>query len=149
VSQYELSEQLKLLSVSNNRSKTARLRELIGEVEGAIAAGVSQSLILAALHKHGLEMTSGVFRNTLFRIRKERYGRVQKVLVAEPVSRPLSHRLIASTSALESVESIAGSDFNEIGVDPVAKLNKIIGAPVDLAALARIGRDAKGKDNKK
>ena len=42
-----LSEQLRLLATNNmQRSKSARLREVLDDVEWALAAGVSKSLII-------------------------------------------------------------------------------------------------------
>lgn len=54
------------------RSETARLRDVFGEVEGALAAGVSRAAILEALHGQGFTMTPKAFESALYRIRKAR-----------------------------------------------------------------------------
>ncbi|WP_234417007.1 hypothetical protein [Xanthomonas fragariae] len=55
-----------------NRSETARLRDVIDEVEAAITAGVSRSAVLEALHGQGFTMTLKSFESALYRIRKQR-----------------------------------------------------------------------------
>ncbi|MFS8371836.1 hypothetical protein EIQ27_00490 [Xanthomonas campestris pv. armoraciae] len=55
-----------------SRSETARLRDVIDEVEAAIAAGVSRSAVLEALHGQGFTMTLKSFESALYRIRKQR-----------------------------------------------------------------------------
>ncbi|MBJ7262242.1 MAG: hypothetical protein JHC61_00185 [Burkholderiaceae bacterium] len=68
-----ITERLRALSSdSNKRSKTARLRDIIDEVEAALSAGVPQSLVVDELAAHGLEMTLATFGTTLKRIRKKR-----------------------------------------------------------------------------
>lgn len=54
------------------RSETARLRDVVGEVEAALAAGVSRAAILEALHGQGFTMTLKSFESALYRIRKQR-----------------------------------------------------------------------------
>lgn len=55
-----------------SRSETARLRDVIDEVEAALAAGVSRSAVLEALHGQGFTMTLKSFESALYRIRKQR-----------------------------------------------------------------------------
>lgn len=55
-----------------NRSDTARLRELIEEIENALAAGVRRTAVLETLREHGISMTFRSFESALYRIRKER-----------------------------------------------------------------------------
>ncbi|MEQ7770327.1 hypothetical protein [Xanthomonas hortorum] len=55
-----------------SRSETARLRDVIDEVEAAITAGVSRSAVLEALHGQGFTMTLKSFESALYRIRKQR-----------------------------------------------------------------------------
>lgn len=54
------------------RSETARLRDVVDEVEAALAAGVSRAAILEALHGQGFTMTLKSFESALYRIRKQR-----------------------------------------------------------------------------
>ena len=53
-------------------SQTARLREVIDDVEAALAAGASHAAVLATLHAQGFSFTLRSYRNTLARLRKER-----------------------------------------------------------------------------
>ncbi|WP_216658154.1 hypothetical protein [Halomonas hibernica] len=54
------------------RSETARLRDVVDEVEAALAAGVSRAAILEALHSQGFTMTLKSFESALYRIRRQR-----------------------------------------------------------------------------
>ena len=55
-----------------NRSETARLRDVINDVEAVLAAGVHRSAVLEALHGEGFTMTLKSFVSALYRIRKQR-----------------------------------------------------------------------------
>lgn len=70
-SKVELVEALRKGAKGNARSKTARLRELIDEVEAAKSAGLSLKAIVSILSDRGLELTLGTFVNLRFRIKKE------------------------------------------------------------------------------
>ena len=54
-----------------NRSQIARLRDLIDEVEAALASGVSRAAVLHTLHDHGFTFTLSSFESALYRIRKQ------------------------------------------------------------------------------
>lgn len=54
------------------RSDTARLREVLDDVEDALSAGASHSAVLATLHKQGFSLTLSSFQSTLARLRRER-----------------------------------------------------------------------------
>lgn len=73
-----------------SRSETARLRDVIDEVEAALAAGVSRSAVLDALHGQGFTMTLKSFESALYRIRKQR-GQGTAGTPAVPVPAPLGH----------------------------------------------------------
>ncbi|EBK6840275.1 hypothetical protein DQ661_25365 [Salmonella enterica] len=73
-----------------SRSETARLRDVIDEVEAALAAGVSRSAVLDALHGQGFTMTLKSFESALYRIRKQR-GQGTAGTPAAPVPAPLGH----------------------------------------------------------
>ncbi len=72
-----------LASGSENRSQTARLRDIIVELESAIAAGVSRAAILEALHAHGFTLTPKSFESALYRIRQQQ-GRVGMPSASQP-----------------------------------------------------------------
>lgn len=73
-----------------SRSETARLRDVIDEVEAALAAGVSRSAVLEALHGQGFTMTLKSFESALYRIRKQR-GQGGAGAPAAPAPAPLRH----------------------------------------------------------
>ena len=57
------------------RSETARLREVLDDVEAALAAGASHAAVLQTLHTQGFTLTASSFESTLARLRKERKER--------------------------------------------------------------------------
>jgi hypothetical protein len=54
------------------RSDTARLREVLDDVEDALSAGASHSAVLDTLHGQGFTLTLSSFQSTLARLRRER-----------------------------------------------------------------------------
>lgn len=73
-----------------SRSETARLIDVTDEVEAALAAGVSRSAVLNALHGQGFTMTLKSFESALYRIRKQR-GQGTAETPDAPVQAPLGH----------------------------------------------------------
>jgi len=61
-----------LASDSAKRSKAAQVRDLFREIEGALAAGVSQATILEELRAMGLDVNPSTFRSTMRRLRTRR-----------------------------------------------------------------------------
>ena len=61
---------LKELSDGINRSETSRLRDVFEQIEHALKAGVSRSVVLNALRLQGFKMTIRSFESALYRIRK-------------------------------------------------------------------------------
>ena len=61
-----------LATGDKSRSETARLRDIVDEVEAALAAGVSRAAVLEALNAQGFTMTLKSFESALYRIRKKR-----------------------------------------------------------------------------
>lgn len=56
----------------NPRSDTARLREVLDDVEEALSAGASHSAVLDTLHNQDFSLTIFSFQSTLARLRRER-----------------------------------------------------------------------------
>jgi hypothetical protein len=54
------------------RSDTARLREVLDDIEHALAAGASHHAVLETLHSQGFSLTLSRFQSTLARLRRER-----------------------------------------------------------------------------
>lgn len=68
-----VSERLRALATgSPARSKAARLRDVVSDVELALTAGVPRAAVLAELQACGLEMSMATFETTLKRIRAQR-----------------------------------------------------------------------------
>ncbi|MCG9027359.1 hypothetical protein [Laribacter hongkongensis] len=61
-----------LATGDKSRSETARLRDIVDEVEAALAAGVSRAAVLEVLNTQGFTMTLKSFESALYRIRKKR-----------------------------------------------------------------------------
>jgi hypothetical protein len=69
----DLSAVLRALARGDSaRSETARLRDVIDDVEAALSAGVSRAKVLEELHGHGFTMNLKSFESALYRIRKSR-----------------------------------------------------------------------------
>ncbi len=64
--------ELRDLSKSSRRNKTARLRDIFDEIESAKAAGVSNKVIVDTLQKNGIFFDVNNFKNARSRILKER-----------------------------------------------------------------------------
>lgn len=130
-----IAERLKALaSDDEKRSKAARLRDVIDDVEAALAAGISRSLVVEELAAHGLEMSITTFDTTLQRIRKKKEGlkekgnqRHLKIQTQETNEREQEKSIEVKTQAVTRSHN-------------PADLDKIIGSTPDLAALAKLAK---------
>lgn len=83
-----------LATGDKSRSETARLRDIVDEVEAALAAGVSRAAVLEALNAQGFTMTLKSFESALYRIRKKRTQQAKPAAkighdqAAKPASKP-------------------------------------------------------------
>lgn len=88
-----------LATGDKSRSETARLRDIVDEVEAALAAGVSRAAVLEALNAQGFTMTLKSFESALYRIRKKRTqpakpaAKIGHDQAAEPASQPAQARI--------------------------------------------------------
>ncbi len=138
-----IAERLRTLaSDDNKRSKAARLRDVIDDVEVALAAGVTRSSVLEELAAHGLEMTLATFDTTLKRIRQKRYKTSitsVKFVSQHQVQPTKPHEappVVKVEAEIESINSVVGSH------NP-ADLDEIIGSNPDLEALAKLAKRTK------
>lgn len=100
---------LRGLATGNSaRSETARLRDVLAEIEATLAAGVNRAAILEALRAGGFTMTLKSFESALYRIRKQR-GQFSSV---PPPSGPL----LTSAPAIRS----ESEKLPPLGVGPVS-----------------------------
>ncbi|MFZ4701367.1 MAG: hypothetical protein ACOYMG_15055 [Candidatus Methylumidiphilus sp.] len=68
-----ISEDIRDVSDDNVKlSKAAFLRNVIDDVEAALAAGVPRSVIVDKLVSHGLDISLATFQTTLHRVRKKK-----------------------------------------------------------------------------
>jgi hypothetical protein len=132
-----ISERIRSLASDNQkRSKAARLRDVIDDVEAALAAGVYQADVLAELNAHGLEMSRGTFQNTLQRIRDKRKKNTDK-----SVGNP-AHVAFQNNSNSVIQKTASSSENIEASYNP-SDIDKIINAKPDLAALSKLAKRIK------
>lgn len=135
-----IAERLRALaSDDKKRSKAARLRDVIDDVEAALAAGVPRASVVEELMNHGLEMTLATFETTLKRIRQKR-GKpsITAAKSASPPGQPPK-----PTTALPVDETEPEAKRTGLGSHNPADLDKIIGNKPDLAALAKLAKRKK------
>ena len=133
-----ISERLRALaSDDKNRSKAARLRDVIDDVEAALSAGVPRSSVVDELAVHGLEMTLATFDTTLKRIRQKRGNRSVTPVksVSPPQGQPTKPR-----EATLIMEAETKPESPTISSHNPADLDKIIGSKPDLSALAKLAK---------
>jgi hypothetical protein len=131
-----VAERLRALaSDDKKRSKAARLRDVIDDVEVALAAGVSRADVLAELTSLGLEMSLATFETTLKRVRKKRANTLSSI--AAPLRRANGKGPQGSASTLEA--SAGTTECGHASHNP-ADLDIIISDKPDLNALARLAK---------
>lgn len=132
-----IAERLRALaSDDKKRSKAARLRDVIDDVEAALSAGVPRSSVVDELAAQGLQMSLATFETTLKRIRQKR-GKPQITSVSPVI--PSKGQPAKPREAPPIVEPEIESD-SVIGSHNPADLDKIIGSKPDLAALAKLAK---------
>lgn len=126
-----IAERLRALaSDDKKRSKAARLRDVIDDVEAALRAGVSRSSVVEELAAQGLVMTLSTFETTVKRIRKQR-GASLNATSKHPRQTTGQVQEQNTTPLVVTAETeVSGSH------DPAA-LDAIIASKPDLAALAK------------
>lgn len=123
-----------LATLDAKRTKAARLRDVIGDVESALASGVPRTDILETLNKLGLGMSIQTFDGTLKRIRAKQRAiadqaktvsqtYIKPAHINQPESKPLKRE------AQQNEESIPSHDPSD--------LDSIIGSTPDLDALSK------------
>lgn len=66
-----LTEKLEALAVGKEqRSQTARLREIYPQIEKSLKSGVNRQAVLDVLNSEGFTLSMSTFEKTLYRIRK-------------------------------------------------------------------------------
>jgi hypothetical protein len=134
-----IAERLRALaSDDKKRSKAARFRDVIDDVEIALAAGVPRSEIIEELSKHGLEMTLATFATTLKRVREK-----SKKTTADHNTKP-THKPTQKTAVIaQQVTPVVELENPVESSNNPADIDKIIGSKPDLESLAKIGKRTK------
>jgi len=69
MSENRFSAVLRKLASDDNRSDTARLRDIFEDVEVALSAGVTHAALVAALNAEGFALSVRSFQSALYRLR--------------------------------------------------------------------------------
>jgi hypothetical protein len=64
--------ELRALAASDQRTEIAKLREIVDDIEAAIAAGVTRKQVYEVVKKRGINLTFRGFEQALYRIRQAR-----------------------------------------------------------------------------
>jgi len=132
-----VSERLRALaSDDQKRSKAARLRDVIDDVETALAAGVSRADVLAELKAHGLDMSLATFDTTLKRLRAKR-GHGTAKLTPQPATAALRSEPVPAVSAPPAPSEPGDASHNPADID------RITSSKPDLSALSKLAKRSK------
>lgn len=119
---------------SEKRSKTARLAEVLDQIEETIKAGASKVQIIEELKRHNLEFTYLTFQTTLRRLRLRKI----KSDATNPDKSILQTKNIP-TKPLESITKPKQEAQSSVQISHnPTDLDKIISSEPDLDALARL-----------
>ena len=124
---------LALASDSKNRSIAASLRDVIDDIEFAMAAGVSRAAIVDELNTLGFEISLITFQSTIQRIRKKRLNQ----------SNPKNHAAASRSKPVLSVhaaETETGDNHVVVCSHSPVDLDNIINSYPDLEALSRMAK---------
>lgn len=118
-----------LATGDKSRSETARLRDIVDEVEAALAAGVSRAAVLQALNDQGFTMTLKSFESALYRIRKKRiqpakpaakFGHDQAQPASQPAQAPQEEPAKDPQARITNPADIRKSRRREIDLDDLS-----------------------------
>ena len=146
-------EQLMALAASSSkRSKAMQLEDVITGVEAAMAKGVSRAEIVKTLSESGLEFTLSYFDTSLKRIRKKRRKAVQENQSSSVRGRQIANQnqedktkpdVITNEDVLKQ-ETEEEQDNIQTIFNP-SDLRAVLNEKIDLAALSKIGKEARRK----
>lgn len=68
----KIAKQLESASLDNKRSLTARIDDVLDDIEKAISSGVGHEEIIIILNDNGFDLTLRSFRDSIYRARKKR-----------------------------------------------------------------------------
>ena len=143
-----VSERLNALASNDaKRTKAARLRDVIDDVESALASGVPRTKVLETLNQLGLGMSLSTFDMTLHRIRAKQKPTVHQAKTfpatennSPAISEPKFKRS-QKPAAENKTEDPPGQDKSH---DP-ADLDSIMRSTPDLDTLAKAAKKGRKK----
>ena len=136
-----LSERLKTVSGDDSkRSNSALLRDVIDDVEAALAAGVSRVVVVDELAAFGLAMSLSAFDTALHRIRRKR---------GKPTVTPVKPNNQSITKTIQPVSKPTVVELEDDSEPPLVvshdprDIDEIMRSTPDLEYYARIYRESK------
>lgn len=133
-----IAERLRMLATDDmKRSKAARLRDVIDDVEFALSAGVSRQSVINALKEQGLELSLATFETTLKRIRQK-----SKTTTSKTSSQSSFRKNQRDIDPVKEPQLPENGLQNPDSHNPAA-LDKIIGNTPNLGALAKLAKGTK------
>ena len=130
----QIAEKLRELAASaEHRSMAAQVRDVMEDIEAAMAKGISRKAIVDELAKNGLVMPLSTFDSILLRHRKK-HEKTARPVKTHPRSHPASTPHVLPEE--EPPETPSSSP---------AALDDIINSTPDLAQYARMAKDTKRK----
>jgi len=136
--------QLKALaSDDTKRSKAARLREIIDEVEVTLATGITRAAVVKMLAENGLEMSLATFNSELQKIRNKRGKNSVSQVIQNNQSITQSAQSANNQSVANSVgkESENDSDTAGYGSNDPRTIDAIMRSTPDLEYYEKIARN--------
>ena len=132
-----ISDRLRALAKNaEGRPTIAKMRDVIDDIEAALAAGVKRSDILDELLKQGIKMTLSTFDSNLHRIRRKR---------GTSTHRQTFNTQESSGNDLPSEQSGGGATS---GSEKPVDIGEIMRSTPDLNALAKAAKLARLRRNK-
>jgi hypothetical protein len=146
-----IADSLRALALDKSkRTKTGLLRDVYDDIEIALAAGVTHAQVVKVLNKHGLEISLASFGTTLRRLRKKRKG--QPAIKTKSDNR--NGQTVQNTEVQEPNSLVVGgndqnqSEEEQDNIQTIfnpADLRAVLNQKYDLAALSKIGKEARRK----
>jgi len=138
-----ISEDIRDVSDDNVKiSKAAFLRNVIDDVEAALAAGVPRSVIVDKLVSHGLDISLATFQTTLHRVRRKK---------GKPSVTPVKSNNQLITKTIQTVNKPVVVELEDDEEPPLVvshdprDIDAIMRSTPDLEYYAKIAREARRK----
>lgn len=108
-----IADALRALATDDSaRSETARLRDIIDDIEATLSAGVSRAAVLKTLHDQGFTMTAKSFESALYRIRKQQKKKDQQSASTDGSLKKIGHDQFSSEPQADG-DDLTGLDAKQ------------------------------------